>query len=167
MIMNVDSSIIKNERQVLGRSVREWIWTGVGFIGSIVLLLVMTKSSNVFELAYLWALFGLMPGVGAIVIVVLGYQRASWRAWELLLFIVPFVIWMSLHPIGTLGVKSLANLIELMWIGGGVIVAALLRLFVNEKRFRLSPFIIFISLCVAVIVMYYLVPPLPESSMER
>jgi hypothetical protein len=165
--MNVDSSTIKNERRLLGRPFCEWIWTGVGFIGSVVILWVVTKSSNVLELAFLWALFGVMPGVGIIVIVVLGHQQVSWRAWELLLFIVPFVIWMSLPPIGTLGVKSLGNLIELICISGGIIVAALLRVFVSEKRFKLSPLIIFIALCVAVIVMYYLIPPLPESSMER
>jgi hypothetical protein len=77
----------------------------------------------------------LLPAVpGCLPIWYFGHKRAQFRWWELIVLIVPFVIWICFFLVSK--DKSLGNLVEAPILGGAIAIAALIRVFIGRHLNR-------------------------------
>lgn len=110
----------------------------------------------------LWLLFAVIALVPSAPIVFLSRRRVHWHSWELLAFVIPFIVWMLLL-FSELESKSLSNLGEPVYISLAVVLAALIRAIVgarvSERAFANS---LLGGLCAVAALIYFFVPCLPE-----
>ena len=112
----------------------------------------------------IWLLHVVIAGVFTAPIVFLGRKRVHWRAWETVVFVLPFAVWAVLM-FSDLSIehKSLANLGEPFYFAAAVPVAALVRVAIGRRiteHFAAGSLIA--VMCVIASGVFFLVPPLPE-----
>lgn len=112
----------------------------------------------------IWGIFTAPAGVVTGIIVFLSRRRVDWKAWEAVVFILPFGAW-ALLMISDLSLnqKSLANLGEPLYFIAGIPIAAIVRVLVGRRASQtvLSGALIGFVSALAVAV-FFMVPPLPE-----
>lgn len=110
----------------------------------------------------LWMLYLIPAVLFSLPIGILGWCRAKWLWWESGIFILPYWIWFALG-LTNLAPKSLANFYEASWLGCLVPVAVLVRITTGQKIKReRAGLAITIALCLAAVLLYWIVPVLPE-----
>jgi hypothetical protein len=113
-------------------------------------------------IAFLWCLHLSVAFPLSLPLWFFGRNRARWFKWELTIFIVPFLVWSTFSLIDGRR-KSLANLVEVLWLGGAIPVAALTRVAVgsrlNRKKLAIA---MIVSLSLAGALLWALVPMMPE-----
>ena len=112
----------------------------------------------------IWAMHAGVAVVLSAPIVFFGRKRVHWRPWELLVLILPFMVWAVLmfSELST-GRKSLANLGEPIYIAVAVPVIALVRVAVGARiPDRTCAVGLITVMCVVACGVFFLVPPLPE-----
>ena len=112
----------------------------------------------------IWAMHAAIAGVLSAPVVFFGRNRVHWRYWELLVLVLPFVVWTVLmsSELST-GRKSLANLGEPFYIAVAVPVIALVRVAIGTRipeRACAGALIALMSIIAGGV--FFLVPPLPE-----
>lgn len=110
-------------------------------------------------IGFAWSLQTIVGAVLTAPVVFLTRRKAHWSTWELLAFVLPFLVWTGLmfSDLST-GRKSLANLIEPAILGIAIGVAALIRA-ISGPRFAWG---LIAGLCIIAAGIFFLVPPLPE-----
>jgi len=95
-------------------------------------------------------------------IILKGWDRAQFKGWEGLVFVVPYGIWMSAFLINDTG-KSLANLGEAIYISSAIVVAALVRVVAGHSRWaKRVPIAVFSLVCATAFCAYWFTPGWPE-----
>lgn len=111
---------------------------------------------------WIWSLHTVIGAVLCSPIVFFGRKRVHWTFLDLLALLLPFTIWLGLMMFLGTG-KSLANLIEPVFISLALPVAALIRVLVGPRASeRVVSIGLVALLCVTGIGVYGLTPPLPE-----
>lgn len=113
---------------------------------------------------WIWATHAGIAGVLSAPIVFLGRKRVHWRVWELLVLVLPFMVWSGLmfSELST-GKKSLANLGEPFYFAVAIPVAALVRVAVGARiPERACAGSLIALICLVAGAVFFLVPPLPE-----
>ncbi len=110
----------------------------------------------------LWLIHAGITAVLLAPIVYLGRKRVHWRRCELLVFVIPFGVWLALCSTGIVN-KSEANSFEPVILSLAVSIAALIRLAIGT---RISENVCIASLIAAVSAVasgvYFFIPGLPE-----
>ena len=113
-------------------------------------------------LIHLWFVHAILALIVASPIAYFGRQRISWHVWELLVFVLPFSIWVALMSYGNMP-KSLSNLGEVINITIAIPVATLIRVAVGSRFPQsLTAAILVVLLCIVSAATYFLTPLLPE-----
>ncbi|MBM3494037.1 MAG: hypothetical protein FJX72_06920 [Armatimonadetes bacterium] len=115
----------------------------------------------------LFMVAGLLGAIGALFaapILWLGRRRIEWEAWMLLTPLVPFGVWFPLMTLTPLARgKSMANLIEIVYIIPSIPLAALALVLIGKRLpGRLSAALCTLGLALAGAAVCVLTPPLPE-----
>lgn len=121
----------------------------------------METATTLFGIWFMHALIG--SGLSA-PILLLGRKRISWTNWELLAFVIPFLLWTALmvSPLSQ-GRKSLANLGEPIYISFAMPVMALIQVaFGRTLSDRLWAFTSIVTLSVIAAATFFIVPFKPE-----
>lgn len=113
--------------------------------------------------------FGLLWGSHAIPIAVVsvpvwffGRHRVEWWWADFAVGVLPFALWATLMLHDGTG-KSLANVVEGVWLGCVIPVSALVRLAVGRKGNRkMISAALLAALCLAAVGLWLFVPALPE-----
>ena len=105
--------------------------------------------------------FGFHAGVALVLtapVILWGRKRVHWYFWELLAFVVPYLIWWGLFFMD-LKMKSLANLAEPIFISLFLPVAAIVRVRIGgSTKERSVALRLQVTLCVIAIAVYFVVP---------
>lgn len=117
---------------------------------------------------FLWALYAIIPAFITAPIVFWSRHRVHWYPWELLAFILPFGIWLTLSwmRFAPSPPKGLDNLIESFYLGLGIPLVALIRAVVGrgcttyERGFAGALLLLLCGLAAAI---YFLIPDLGGS----
>ena len=89
-------------------------------------------------------------------------RRVAWQSWELLVFLLPFVIWIALESFGGRS-KSISNIGELLGISLAIPIAALVRVALAKRVPQtLLAIVLFAAVCAVAVATYFLTPFLPE-----
>lgn len=88
------------------------------------------------------------------------FRKVPVSKFEYSILVIPFGIWFALF-LSNLMSKSLANLVEAMWLGGLVSALCLVRILFGKNNRHAFP-IFFVCSCVASLGIYFFVPGLPE-----
>jgi hypothetical protein len=110
-------------------------------------------------------IWGVHAAIGAVLsapVILLGRRRVHWGLLDLLAFLLPFAVWITLMNASSVG-KSLANLGEPIYFSLMIPVAALVRVIVGahvEERAYSIGLTGLLSLIAAGV--YHWTPPLPE-----
>jgi hypothetical protein len=115
-------------------------------------------------LLVIWGMHAVFSGVLSAPIVFLGRWRVHWQIWELLVFVIPFVVWCILmfSDLST-GRKSLSNLVEPFYFALAIPVVALVRVAIGTHLSEQACAAGLIALvCVISAATFFLVPVLPE-----
>jgi hypothetical protein len=119
------------------------------------------------EISALLLIWSIHTGIAAVLsapVIYFGRKRVHWRSWELLTFVLPFLIWTCLmfSDLAT-GEKSLSNLGEPFVFALAIPIAALLRVvFAKSVSEPLCSGILILLVCLAAITVFFTVPSLPE-----
>ena len=77
---------------------------------------------------FAWGLQTLVAVMPTALVVFLARRRVHWNPWELLAFILPFLVWtLLMFSDWSAGRKSFSNLIEPAFLGIAIIIAAIVR----------------------------------------
>jgi hypothetical protein len=104
-----------------------------------------------------------LAGLVAVPVALIWRRRARWQAWELLIFVVPYSVWILWHFYGHKS-KGFANYqLECCILGAMIAIATVIRVAYGDRRYRafLSVFLIALT-CAAVTTAYLILPPLSE-----
>jgi hypothetical protein len=110
----------------------------------------------------IWGVHSMIGAVLSAPVIVLGRRRVHWGLLDLLAFLLPFAVWLSLMNASSAG-KSLANLGEPIYFGLAIPAAALVRVIVGahvEERACSVGLVGLLSLVAAGV--YWWTPALPE-----
>jgi hypothetical protein len=111
---------------------------------------------------WIWTLHTLIGASLSSPIVLLGCKRVHWGFSDSLAFFLPFTAWLGLMTASGIG-KSLANLIEPVFISFAFPVAALIRVVVGTRAREKTVSIVLVALlCVTAAGVYWWTPALPE-----
>jgi len=109
-----------------------------------------------------WHVYFLFAAIPSAPIIYLGRHRAKWHWAEVLVFFAPFWTWVALM-FTDMRPKSLANLIELLYVAVGVPVAALIRVILGRREpLWLYSGVLIALLCALAVILYLTTPALPE-----
>jgi hypothetical protein len=115
-----------------------------------------------FAMLRIWGVHSAIGAALSAPVIVLGRRRVHWGLLDLLAFLLPFAVWLSLMNASSIG-KSLANLAEPIYLSLMIPVAALARVIVGsnvEERACSIGLVGLLSLVAAGV--YWWMPPLPE-----
>ncbi len=111
----------------------------------------------------IWAMHAGIAAVLSAPIVLLGRGRVDWEVWELLILVLPFIVWFMLMFSDLAIGKSLANLGEPFFFALAVPVAALARVAVGSRiDERICAVVLIALMCLVAAGVFFLVPSLPE-----
>lgn len=111
----------------------------------------------------IWFVHAVIAAVPSAPIVYFGRHRVHWRAWELLVLVVPFAVWWLLMSSELSLGKSLANLGEPFYFAVAVPVATVVRVAIGSRvDERTSAGVLIAGVCVVAVAAFFIVPPLPE-----
>jgi hypothetical protein len=113
---------------------------------------------------FAWGLQTLVAVMPTALVVFLARRRVHWNPWELLAFILPFLVWtLLMFSDWSAGRKSFSNLIEPAFLGIAIIIAAIVRASFGLRfpEVRLV-WALMVGLCLAAAGIFFLVPALPE-----
>jgi hypothetical protein len=111
---------------------------------------------------WIWSLHSMIGATLCSPFVFFGRKRVHWGLLDLLAFLLPFAVWIVLWNASADG-KSLANLIEPVFISFAFPVAALVRVFVGPRvRERGVSIGVVALLCLTAACIYWWTPILPE-----
>jgi hypothetical protein len=115
-------------------------------------------------MALVWVIHaGIAVAVSAPIVFV-GRKRVRWQVWELLVLVLPFIVWSGLmaSELST-GKKSLANLSEPFYFALAIPVAALVRIAAGPRVPQpLCSGGLIAAMCLLAGAVFFLVPALPE-----
>jgi hypothetical protein len=112
----------------------------------------------------IWMVHAVIAAIPSAPIVFFGRKRVRWRFWELLVLVLPFIVWCLLmfSELST-GRKSLSNLGEPVCFALAVPVAALVRVAVASRiPERPCAAVLIAMACMVAAGVFFVVPPLPE-----
>jgi hypothetical protein len=115
-----------------------------------------------FAMLQIWGVHSAIGAALSAPVIVLGRRRVHWGLLDLLVFLLPFAVWLFLMNVSSVG-KSLANLGEPIYLSLTFPVAALARVIVGahfEERACSIGLAGLLSLVAAGV--YWWTPPLPE-----
>ena len=111
----------------------------------------------------IWLVHAIIAAVLSAPIVFFGRKRVHWRFWELLVLILPFIVWYLLMFSELAIGKSIANLGEPVFFALAVPVAALARVVISSRvPERLCAASLIATVCVVAASVFFIVPSLPE-----
>jgi hypothetical protein len=111
----------------------------------------------------IWLVHVVIAAVPSAPIVYFGRRRVHWQLWELLIFVLPFLVWTALMLSDLSLGKSMSNLSEPFLFALGIPIAALVRVFVGSRvSERLCAACLIALMCVVAVVVFFSVPHLPE-----
>jgi hypothetical protein len=127
--------------------------------------IIMRRASvTIIAIGFAWILQTIVAAVPTAPVVFFARRRVHWNAWELLAFVLPFLVWTLLmfSDLST-GRKSLSNLIEPAILGIAICIAAIVRAS-SGSRFPESrlAWALIVGLCIIAAGIFFLVPFLPE-----
>jgi len=123
----------------------------------------MFLNSEFGAMLWIWLVHAGIASVLAAPIIFFGRKRVHWYYWELLVLVVPFLVWTGLMFSDLSNGKSLANLGEPFYFALAIPVAALVRVVagsrVPERTFAAA---LIALMCIVAGGVFLIVPPLPE-----
>jgi len=125
---------------------------------------IITRMASVTIIFFAWLLQTIVAAVPTAPVVFFSRRRVHWNVWELLAFVLPFLVWaiLMLSDLST-GRKSLSNLVEPALLGIAIGIAAFVRaslgLRLTERGFAWA---LLGGLCIIAAGIFFLVPSLPE-----
>ena len=112
---------------------------------------------------WIWFVHAAIAGLLSAPVVFFGRNRVHWQAWELLVLIVPFVVWCLLFFSSLSDGKSMGNLAEPIYFALAVPVVALARVVIGSRApEHVSAGILIALMCVVAACVFFFVPSLPE-----
>lgn len=117
---------------------------------------------------FLWALYAVIPAFLTFPIVVWSRHRVRWYPWEILAFILPFCVWLTLTwtRFDPSLPKGIDNLIESLYVGLGIPSAALIRAATGRasgKHGKMFAAFLLLLLCGLAVGVYFFTPDLEGS----
>lgn len=109
-----------------------------------------------------WLLHSILAAVLASPLLYFGRHRVTWQPFELLAFVIPFIVWAVLFYAYNKG-KSLANIGEWVLISLGIVIAVAIRVAVGHQYDqRAWPACLLFSLIILAVATHRLTPSWPE-----
>ena len=91
-----------------------------------------------------------------------GRRRVRWNHWDFAIVLLPFAVWAVAIMVNGAG-KSLANLVEALYLGCAAPLAPIIRVVVGERgNQKLVAFVLLLGVCLVAIGLWAFVPGLPE-----
>jgi hypothetical protein len=131
-------------------------------LGWLVMVLRQTREETI-AILWIWLVHAAIATVLSAPLVFFGRNRVHWRVWELLVLVLPFLVWhvLMLSPLSA--GKSLANLGEPFYFAFAAPGAALVRILVGSRiRERACGAVLIAAVCLVAAGVFFIVPPLPE-----
>ena len=82
-----------------------------------------------------WLIYLLPAVLLCLPICYLGRKRAQFMAWELSVFVLPFIAWLTLFSVSK--DKTLGNLVEAAIVGGAIPIATIIRVLLGKRVNRI------------------------------
>jgi phosphate/sulfate permease len=144
-----------------GLPVDAWIVFAAAIAVTIAALSV-SRGPELWGILWIWVVQTVTGAVLSAPIVFFGRRRVHWGPLDLLAFLLPFAVWLLLVN-SSLKSKSIANLVEPVFIGLAIPVGALLRLAAGDNfQQRKWSVLLAVLLCVTAACIYWWTPSLPE-----
>jgi hypothetical protein len=121
--------------------VRDAIIVGVMAFALLILMGWYTRNLTAGEflaIMWIWTLHSIVATVISTPVIYFGRRRAHWNLLDLQALLLPFAVWLLLSGIDSTG-KSIANLIEPVFVSLAIPVGALVRVGVGAGDCRSSP----------------------------
>jgi len=117
-----------------------------------------------FGIFMIWLMHAFIAGILSAPVIFFGRQRAHWKLWELLAFVLPFLVWTLLMCSQlSAGKKSLANLGEPIFFDLAIPVAALVRVGIGRRlNENVCAGILIGLVCAIAVVVFFVIPLIPE-----
>jgi hypothetical protein len=109
----------------------------------------------------LWILHIFVAGVVVAPLIALAPSRASWKQWEMSVFVVPFLVW-AILLYSNLRIKAFANLLECFIISGAIALAGVIRLISGPRTSPMLSASLLTGVTSVAVLCYLLVPCLGE-----
>ena len=117
---------------------------------------------NALSLGWLWLVHVLLTIPVVAPTAWLARRRITWHRWELLMFVVPFGLWLALM-FSNWRPKTLANLGECVFISMAICVAIVIRAGLGSLReSRRVPTLLLSAVSVIAVAVYFATPMWPE-----
>ncbi|RYD23913.1 MAG: hypothetical protein EOP88_02280 [Verrucomicrobiaceae bacterium] len=125
----------------------------------------MTLHDYLLLVGFLWALYAVIPAILTFPVVFWSRRRVRWYPWELLAFVLPFAVWLTLkwQRVDPSLEKGIDNLLESLFVGLGIPCATLMRVAVGQSCGRYGKvlaMVLLLLLCGLAAAVYFFTPDL-------
>jgi hypothetical protein len=152
------------ERQYSPVRIRFSLWTLFVWmtVAAVILAFAIYCGEAIGGIFVLWMMHVAVALILTMPLIYLGRKRANWQTYDLLAFVLPFLVWGFCMVIDGKG-KTLSNGIESIFLSAAVPFGAIVRIAIGRHRHRLFySLLITFGLCLVGIVIYWSTPGLPE-----